>query len=101
MKKTRTVIIVLAVALGAITGLLWLRFGDHFIEPIFGQSVTWFVLPEIISLILSLTLFFAQFKQKIKNRIVNSILFLILFYIFFWAPLACFIAYMVLTGSTM
>ncbi len=101
MRISKKVVIILAIVLGVVCGLLWLKFGDHFIEPIFGQFITWYILPEIISLVFSLVLFFLDYKHIIRIRIANSLLFILLFCIFFWVPLASLILLLCLTGSTL
>ena len=95
MKLPRLITIITSIVLGAATGALWFAFGDFYIEPVFGQPVTWYVLPVILDLIFSSILFFLNFKKTIASRIVDSFLFLVLYYAFFWTPLyviiiACF-----------
>lgn len=101
MKKSTTVVIVTSVLSGAMCGLLWMRFGDHVIEPVFGQPVTWFVLPPIVSVVCSLICFFAGSRQEISHRVANTLVFALVFYLSFWAPLVCLIGALFLTGETM
>jgi len=101
MRIPEKLVIILAIILGIILGLLWLRFGDHSIEPIFGQFITWYILPETLALTFSLLFFFIDFSEKTPIRIANSILLGALLYLSFWVPLSALILGLILTGGTM
>jgi len=101
MKESAIVAVIACALSGATCGLLWMRFGDHAIEPVFGQPVTWLVLPPILSVVCFLICHFASSEHEVFHGVRSGVPCAIVFYLAFWAPLACLIGAVWLTGATM